>query len=206
MQMKPKMTKKEAKRQAILDTAYTLFQAQGFEKTSMSEINTLVGGSKATIYSHFPSKEELFVECMMAATEEYIVNLITLADKSGNDPECVLREFGERFLSFTCSSEMIAMRRLLIAEGNRFGIGKLFYVKIMALRMHVSALMARFMSMGTLRDDDPQLAADQLRALLEAELLESLLLEARDDTPDQQEIVLAVQRAITTFMRAYHTS
>ncbi len=197
------MTKKETKRQAILDTAYKLFQAQGFEKTSMSEINTLVGGSKATIYSHFHSKEELFVECMMAATEEYIVNIITLVDKSGNDPQIVLTEFGERFLGFICSSGMVAMRRLLIAEGNRFGIGKLFFAKIMALRAHVSALMSRFMSMGTLRDDDPQLAADQLRALLEAELLESLLLEARNDTPDQQEITLAVQRAITTFLRAY---
>ena len=45
---------------------------QGFDKTSVSEITAEVGGSKATIYSHFPSKEELFVECMLAAAENYV--------------------------------------------------------------------------------------------------------------------------------------
>ena len=50
------MKKRDTKRQAILDTAYRLFRAQGFDKTSVSEITAQVGGSKATIYSHFPSK------------------------------------------------------------------------------------------------------------------------------------------------------
>ena len=57
--------KSNIKRQAILETAYRLFRTQGFDKTSMTEITTQVGGSKATVYSHFPSKEELFVECMI---------------------------------------------------------------------------------------------------------------------------------------------
>ena len=53
------MKKRDAKRQAILDTAYRLFRTQGFDRTSVSQITAEVGGSKATIYSHFPSKEEL---------------------------------------------------------------------------------------------------------------------------------------------------
>ena len=32
----------------------------GYERTSMSEIAARLGGSKATLYSYFPSKEELF--------------------------------------------------------------------------------------------------------------------------------------------------
>lgn len=135
------MKKRDTKRQAILDTAYRLFRTQGFDKTSVSEITAQVGGSKATIYSHFPSKEELFVECMMAATEEYILNITTLLDASGSDPRTVLREFGTRLLNLICSSEIVDVRRLLIAEANRFGIGKLFYAKVTALRAHVAVLL-----------------------------------------------------------------
>jgi len=61
------MQKGEAKRKAILETAFRLFREQGFEKTSMSEITAQVGGSKATLYRHFPSKEELFAECLSEA-------------------------------------------------------------------------------------------------------------------------------------------
>jgi len=54
--------KTEAKRQAILKEAEKVFQELGFERTSMSEICARVGGSKATIYNYFASKEELFFE------------------------------------------------------------------------------------------------------------------------------------------------
>jgi len=199
------MKKRNAKRQAILDVAYRLFRTQGFDKTSVSEITAQVGGSKATIYSHFPSKEELFVECMMAATEEYIVNTTTLLDTSGADAGTVLREFGRRLLSFICSSDMVEVRRLLIAEASRFSIGKLFYEKIAALREYLAAILSRFMAKGVLRAENPQLAADYLRALLEAELWEPLLLHARE-TPNEKEIDLVVERAITIFLKAYACS
>lgn len=197
------MKKRDAKRQAILDTAYRLFRTQGFDKTSVSEITEQVGGSKATIYSHFPSKEELFVECMMAASEDYIENVVTLLDASGSDPSTALREFGKRLLSFICTPEMLATRRLLIAEAGRLGIGKLFYEKITALRTQVAALLSRFMEAGALRADNPELAADYLRALLEAEIYEPLLLNAREDTPGEAEIDLVVERAVGAFLSAY---
>lgn len=57
-------TKSDEKRQAILDVAAEVFREAGFERASMSEICTRVGGSKATLYNYFPSKEELFFEVM----------------------------------------------------------------------------------------------------------------------------------------------
>ena len=56
---------------------------------------------------------------------------------------------------------------------------------------------------GALRRDDPQLAAEHLRGLLKAESIEPLLLHARDDSPDEKEIVLAADRAVAAFLRAY---
>jgi AcrR family transcriptional regulator len=201
------MKKRDAKRQAILDTAYRLFQTQGFDKTSVSQITTEVGGSKATIYSHFHSKEVLFVECMTAAMGDYITAIITQSiaqlDASGADPGAVLRDYGTSYLNFVCSPDIVAARRLLIAEATRAGIGKLFYAKIVALRAHVEAFLSQLMASGALRADDPQLAAEQLRALLEAETIEPLLLCAREGSLDDKEIGLAVDRAVAAFMRTY---
>jgi AcrR family transcriptional regulator len=197
------MNKRDAKRLAILDTANQLFRTQGFDKTSVSEITALVGGSKATIYSHFSSKEELFVECMMASAEDYISSTVALLDTSGTDPATVLRDYGASFLSFICLPDIVAARRLLTAEASRAGIGKLFYAKIVDLRAHVAGFLSQLMASGALRADDPKLAAEQLRALLEAETLEPLLLCVRDDPPDETEIALATERAVAAFMRIY---
>ena len=197
------MKKSDIKRQTILDTAYRLFRAQGFDRTSVSEITAEVGGSKATIYSHFPSKEELFVECMMAAAENYMAGTLKHLDASSVDPAVALFDFGKSFLNFICSAEQLEVRRLMIAEARRSGTGKLFFDKITVLRAHVSAFMSACMASGTLRREDPALAADHLGALLEAEILEPLLLHVREGSPGQKEIVLAAKRAVTAFLRAY---
>lgn len=197
------MKKSDSKRQAILDTAYRLFRAQGFDRTSVSEITAEVGGSKATIYSHFPSKEALFVECMMAAAENYMAGTLKHLDASSANPAVALVEFGKSFLNFICSAEQLEVRRLMIAEARRSATGKLFFDKITVLRAHVSAFMSACMASGTLRRDDPALAADHLGALLEAEIFEPLLLRVREGSPDEKEIVLAAKRAVTAFLRAY---
>jgi AcrR family transcriptional regulator len=195
--------KSDSKRQAILDTAYRLFRAQGFDRTSVSEITAAVGGSKATIYSHFPSKEELFVECMMAAAENYMAGTLKHLDASSANPAVALFEFGKSFLNFICSAEQLEVRRLMIAEARRSGTGKLFFDKITVLRAHVSAFMSACMASGTLRRDDPALAADHLGALLEAEIFEPLLLHVREGSPGEKEIALAAKRAVGAFLRAY---
>ena len=197
------MRKSDSKRQAILDTAYRLFRARGFDRTSVSEITAAVGGSKATIYSHFPSKEELFVGCMMAAAEDYMAETLKYLDASSTDPAVALLAFGKSFLSFICSPEQLEVRRLMIAEARRSGTGKLFFDKITVLRARVSTFMSACMASGTLRRDDAALAADHLGALLEAEIIEPLLLRVRKGTPSDKEIVLAANRAVATFLRAY---
>ena len=197
------MKKSDSKRQAILATAFRLFRMHGFDKTSVSEITAEVGGSKATIYSHFPSKEKLFVDCMMAAAENYMAGTLKHLDASSTDPGLALLPFGKSFLNFICSAEQLEVRRLMIAEAARSGTGKLFFDKIAALRTHVSAFMSACMASGTLRRDDPALAADHLGALLEAEILEPLLLHVREGSPGAREIGLAAKRAVAAFLRAY---
>src|SRR5208283_3474800 len=199
----PVMRKSDEKRQMILESAYRLFRTQGFDGTSMAEVVSQVGGSKATLYSHFPSKEELFVECMMAALENYMSDTLKHLDASRSDPQAALRNFGTSVLNFICSPEQVEVRRLMIAEAARSGTGKLFFDKITALRSQISSFLAACMASGLLRRDDPELAADHLAALLEAEILEPLLLHVREAAPDEKETALAAQRAVAAFLRAY---
>lgn len=54
----------DRKRQAIIDAAVAEFRAAGFEATSMDRIAATAGVSKRTVYNHFPSKDELFVQIL----------------------------------------------------------------------------------------------------------------------------------------------
>jgi len=50
----------ETKREAILAAAFTQFSRYGFRRTSMEDIAKETGISRASIYSHFENKEEVF--------------------------------------------------------------------------------------------------------------------------------------------------
>ena len=102
-----------------------------------------------------------------------------------------------------CDPEQVEVRRLMIAEAPRSGTGKLFFDKLAALRAQISSFLDACMVSGLLRLDDPDLAADHLGALLEAEVLEPLLLKVREGAPDEEETALAARRAVAAFLRAY---
>jgi AcrR family transcriptional regulator len=196
------MKKGDAKRQAILATAYRLFREKGFEQTSMSEITTQVGGSKATLYSHFTSKEELFVACVASAIEHSFTGALARLDIGQRDVDEALRHFGVGFLLFISSDDMISARRLVISESSRLGVGELFLDKIRAIRDQIVVFLSAWMEAGKLRSGDPVLAAEYLRGLLEAEIVEPLLLQAVP-SPSLAEATLSADRAIDVFLRAY---
>lgn len=58
-------------KQEILAAALDLFSTQGFEATSVSQIADAVGIRKASLYSHFASKQEILESLMTQVTEQY---------------------------------------------------------------------------------------------------------------------------------------
>jgi len=135
--------------------------------------------------------------------DRYMEGVLTELEDSATDRLATLHRFGEKFLRIISSEEVVAVQRLMIAEAARAGVGKLFFLKLRAMRHHVSAFLAECMEAGHLRPADAGLAADQLRALLEAEVLEPLLLCVDDVRPDDKTTTAAAERAIGTFLRAY---
>lgn len=55
----------------ILDAALDLFSTQGFEATSVSQIADEVGIRKASVYSHFASKQEILDNLLEAVLKQY---------------------------------------------------------------------------------------------------------------------------------------
>jgi AcrR family transcriptional regulator len=200
------MRKTDQKRQHILDTAYRLFQIKGFANTSMSEITAEAGGSKATVYNYFPSKEELFVECMTHVNDEYFEGLFGSLQDFKDELSAALLASTKDALRYLCSPEMLASKRLLTAEAERSGIGKLFYRKMDGYTGEFAAILRRSMDEGQLRQADPLLAARQFRALLEADIVERCLMGALKAPPSAIAISRAVEDAVATFLTAYAPS
>ncbi|PMS38244.1 TetR/AcrR family transcriptional regulator [Trinickia symbiotica] len=191
------------KRQAILEAAYQLFRTNGFERTSMSAIVAVVGGSKGTIYAHFGSKEKLFVDCMFSVPEYSMARMLEGLRAESNDLDAQLREFGESFLRLACTSEVVSVRRLMISEAQRGGVGRMFYERFQTFQQELASFVSRWMAHGRLHRADAHIAATQLRLLLEAEVIDPLLLCATDGPIADVDVRRMSSRAIDTFLRAY---
>lgn len=194
--------KTESRRQAILDVARTVFQELGFSGASMSEISARVGGSKATLYRYFTSKDELFAEVMRQYAEELMRDIFEELDASA-ELASDLQRFGERFLSAACQPELISAYRNVYAESGKSSVGRLFYERgpLEGLNQ-LSRYLADYIAKGKLRRADPMVAALHLFALLKAETVDLLLLGARD-CPSAEDIPAIAARAIEVFLRAY---
>jgi AcrR family transcriptional regulator len=193
--------KTEEKRQAIIDAAFQVFSEMGFEQASMSEIAARTGGSKATLYGYFPSKEEMFAEVMMGAAQEAIAGAELL--KTSLPVRETLVRFGKSHLTAILKPELLAVRRLAIHEGGRSNVGALFYERgPMPGWQMVGNALQQWIDAGQLRNCDPTIATAHLRGLYEAELVEPCLHGAPADTSSRN-IAKVVQRAVDVFMAAY---
>src|SRR5258708_1719630 len=89
--------KGEARCQAFLQVAAELFLEKGFEATSVNEVVRRAGGSLATLYAHFPSKESLFEAIISDLLNQLLEPLENLQD-AGAPVADVLRTFGNRHI------------------------------------------------------------------------------------------------------------
>lgn len=82
------MTAKRASaaRDKILQAAYELFYQQGYQATTVDQVIEKSGVSKPTVYSHFPTKEDLCVEYLKERRRRE-VDLLKDALRRKNTPE-----------------------------------------------------------------------------------------------------------------------
>lgn len=196
-------TRSQAKRQAILDIAAQTFRELGFEKASMCEIRARVGGSKATLYNYFASKEELFFEIVFSAIEAEFTATHAYLDPTKTDLPEALTTFGEGLLKSIYSPGAIEVRRLIFAEAKRSDLGRIAYERgTQRSHMLLADFLRAAMIQGKLREVDPSVAAWHLFGLLDARLLRRCLLGVQD-VVTEEEIKVSVRQAVAVFLAAY---
>ncbi len=116
------------RRAGILGAARRVFLRESYAGASMESIASEAGVSKQTVYNHFGSKEELFRALVRGRCEHLSDALGEEARYQGDDPERVLKHFGDTVLSVMLSEESMDLYRLLQSEGrNHPQLARSFY-------------------------------------------------------------------------------
>lgn len=195
-------SKTDAKRETILAAAGAVFRSRGFAAATMAEVRTAAGGSKATLYRYFPSKADLFVAVLLEGAVERAAVLFDDLDARA-DLVRELRRFGARYLALTLAHDALALRRVLIAEGARAGVGERLFEQGPRLTWgKMAAFLSALMNAGRLRAADGWTAAMHLRGLLEADLVNRALLGA-EVAAAPAALRAQAASAVEVFLRAY---
>lgn len=191
------------RQQAIIEIAAAAFFANGYSATTMSDIATVLGGSKTTLWSHFPSKRALFEAILDRATADYSDLLQSLLDPS-EDLNKTLRAFCTRLLEKVTAPSSVALQRLVYAEAGRFPeLGTLFYERgPLTSEGQLADYVAMMVDRGTVICDDPVQAAQQLKGVCLSGCHYRLLV-GQLDTATPELIAVDVNNAVDMFMKLY---
>ncbi|WP_319528856.1 TetR/AcrR family transcriptional regulator [uncultured Cohaesibacter sp.] len=193
--------KTDEKRQEIIAVASKVFGEQGYHKASMSAISTELGGSKATLYGYFKSKEELFAAVLTNTLEEPSQVVFDIIDSRHDDEiESVLLDFGLSYLKFVTKQEVSTLAKNAMNGEFSDKLGPEIY-KNGPQRgwQHVEALLAAQMRSGVLACPSAKIASLHLKGLLESGIVEPIRY-GREPYFSFEE---AVENAVSVFLRAY---
>ncbi|TIU29416.1 MAG: TetR/AcrR family transcriptional regulator, partial [Mesorhizobium sp.] len=191
----------EAKRISVVDAAASVFCREGYAGANIDLIAAEAGVSRQTVYNHHGDKEKLFVAVVRDLTERcnagIFATIATFPDQPA-DLESDLVAFAVRMnRNCVCNRDGRFLRKLIQAEGERYpelfaewreqGPGRTW-----------SALAARFARLayaGHLSIDDPDVAARQFFALVNAELQITFMLGGM---PTEDEVLRSATNGVRT--------
>ncbi len=112
----PSSKRGHQRKASILQAATALFLKNGYVETSVNMIVARSGGSKATFYSYFPTKDVL----LRAVVDRIVSNREEPELQASEDIKTVLCTFAEQRLRVVFSRHHQALLGLIIAERERF--------------------------------------------------------------------------------------
>ncbi|TGQ55559.1 TetR/AcrR family transcriptional regulator [Mesorhizobium sp. M1C.F.Ca.ET.193.01.1.1] len=196
----------EAKRISVVEAAASVFCREGYAGANIDLIAAEAGVSRQTVYNHHGDKEKLFVAVVRDLTERCNAGIFATIATFPDQPaglEADLVAFAVRMnRNCTCNRDGRFLRKLIQAEGERYpelfaewreqGPGRTW-----------SALAARFARLayaGHLSIDDPDVAARQFFALVNAELQITFMLGGM---PTEEEVLRSATNGVRTFLAAF---
>lgn len=187
----------------MIDAAAELFLEHGFEGTSVGDVVHNSGGSLATLYTWFGSKEGLF-EAIVTEVSARLVAELETPELESRPLDEALRVFGEKFLGMALCSDAVRWHRICVAEGHKFPA-----LRAVLLRTgpgpvgeRLAAYLAAQAEAGRLNVEDPAAAALHFFALLKSQTHFSVVC-GESARLSAGEIETQVRRAVEVFLHGY---
>ena len=194
-------------KQEILKASLELFSVQGFEATSISQIADAVGIRKASLYSHFDSKQAILDAIVKEVLEQYgkhsIFARANWEKDAGNLPLTADEAVGmiQGQIRYILHDPAISRSRkmLVIEQFQNPSLAKLQTKQNYEDIMHYfTGLVGFLIRQGALAKDDPEIMAAQLCLPI------SVWINLCDREPErEQEVMELVERHIRQFFRLY---
>lgn len=202
-------TGREDRRLAILDAARSVFVERGFAGTTMDDVAAAARASKQTLYQLFGDKVGLF-EAMIesniadaeAGTDSHLDAL-----RGTDDIEGDLRRFAGQHLREVLQPHLLRIRRLVIAEADRFPTLAQTWFERGPERAHdtLAEMFNHLTERGILTTDRPRRAAEHFNWLILSIPLHRSLYQP-SVRPTEDEIDAIADDAVRIFLAAYAAS
>ena len=193
---------RDQRRERIIQVAREVFYEVGYAGASMSMISTRLGGSKATLYAYFNSKEELFEAIIRESCEA--MQAIMHAHIGTNDLRQSLTTVAREMLGMILSDWGNRTMQLVIEESHRNpGLARVFNETI---ERHGKSTMLILLQTahekGQISAPDPVEAATIFKSLLFGDLQFKRMLNVCP-APEEAVLLRHIDRAIDVFMTYY---
>lgn len=156
---------------SILTAARELFIERGFDSVSMDMVARQAPVSKATLYAHFASKDELFTAIVVDEARR-IMDEVCDIGSDGADIAAVLRRVAEKFVEIFLSPHTMSLQRAVIGVVPRLpAIGTAIFESGPDI---LTARLAQFLReserRGQVHVPNPALAAHQFLSIIRGDL------------------------------------
>lgn len=191
----------EARRQQFIAAAERQFLQHGFAKTSVNAIVREAGGSLATLYAEFGTKEALFESVLCQRATRFFPEE-RAHPRSKGDVKSQLCTLAVQMLRRMLSVDGLAVYRIAIHEAPRFPeLRKAFLeVSMPGWRKRIARYLERLNASKKLRIDDLPLAAAQFITLVQGLLVFSA---ACGGTVSAREQARHARQAVDAFLTLY---
>ncbi|MFF1822097.1 TetR/AcrR family transcriptional regulator [Kribbella sp. NPDC058245] len=197
------------KRRAITTAATEVFLQHGYLGASMDEVAAKAGVSKQTVYKQFENKERLFAEIVLGTNDLLAVDLAAAYTETLNgatDAREALRALAFRLLESLTADNILQLRRLVIAEADRFPevCGAWFTGGFEKSLESLGQALAGLTERGLLRElDDPTLVAYQFAGLVMYKPMNRAMFAGSRARPKPAELDTIADRAVDVFLKSY---
>jgi AcrR family transcriptional regulator len=175
-------------RERLLHAALEVIQEGGWGGASVAAIAECAGVAAGTLYRHFASKTELFVEIFRAVSQRELAAMSGASGRAGNVAarfEAVVATYARRALH----NRRLAWALVYEPVDPLVDAERLAYRRTYAA--HMATLLQKGIDDGTLPAQDADLAAAAVVGVI-AETLVGPLSPVAHDTPSEDEIVAAI--------------